>query len=114
VPSLIRLILWLGKRDWGLSFLLALASSILLLAISVHWPYGPVEALWVGPVFRAGFYLGTITFPNYTIRGTNGFYLVPLFGVAANLLVLMALWFVGIRVLRELRGAKHPTNLPQP
>jgi hypothetical protein len=29
----------------------------------------------------------------YTTRGTNGFYLVPLFGAAANFLVLMALWF---------------------
>jgi hypothetical protein len=42
-------------------------------------------------VFRTGFYVGTIIFPNYLTRGTNGFYLVPLFGEAANLATLMVL-----------------------
>jgi hypothetical protein len=44
---------------------------------------------------------------NYTTRGTNGFYLVPLFGAAADFLVLMALWFVVVRVVQQFREKQN-------
>ena len=34
---------------------------------------GPLEALFEGPVFRTGVYVGTIVFPNSATRGPNGF-----------------------------------------
>jgi hypothetical protein len=68
---LIRVIFWLWKRDWGLSFLLAFASFLIFMPALG----GPLEALFEGPVFRTGVYVGTIVFPNSATRGTNGFYL---------------------------------------
>ena len=73
---LIRVIFWLWKWDWGLSFLLAFASFLIFMPALG----GPLEALFEGPVFRTGVYVGTIVFPNSATRGPNGFYLVPLFG----------------------------------
>jgi uncharacterized membrane protein len=107
MQSLVRVILWLKKTDWGLSFLLALASLVAVVAIATRRPGGRVGALFGGPVFRAGFYFGTIVFPNYATRGTNGFYLAPLCGLAANFLVLMAFWFIVIRAVDRLRTDKQ-------
>ena len=111
--GLIRVILWLGKRDWGLSFLLAFASFWVFVGMGAQWPGGQIEALFEGPVFRAGVYVGTIVFPNYATRGTNGFYLVPLFGAAADFLMLMAFWFIVVAVVRRLRGEKQDGDLQQ-
>src|SRR2546427_476340 len=66
---LIRVIFWLWKRDWGLSFLLAFASFLIFMPALG----GPLEALFEGPVFRTGVYVGTIVFPNSATRGPNGF-----------------------------------------
>ena len=55
-------------------------------------------------------YLGAIIFPDYMVRRTTGFYLVPLFGVAANWLVLTGFWFVGIRLMREMTGQKSAAD----
>jgi hypothetical protein len=101
--ALIRAILWLGKRGWGLSFLLAFVSFCVIVAI----PGEKSNALFEGPVFWLGIQMGAIFFPDYTTRGTNGFYLVPLFGAGANFLVLMALWFVVVRVVQYLRAEKQ-------
>jgi len=98
----VRLILWLSKRDWGLAFLLALV----LLVTAIALPERVREPAFEGLAFRAGFYIGTLVLPDYTTRGTNAFYLVPLFGVAANFLVLMAFWFAVIRIVRWVRGSK--------
>ena len=101
--ALIRAILWLGKRGWGLSFLLAFVSFCVIVAI----PGEQSSALFEGPVFRLGIQIGAIFFPNYPTRGTNGFYLVPLFGAAANFLVLLAFWFIVIGTVSRLRAQKE-------
>jgi hypothetical protein len=106
--ALSRFIVWLGRREWGLSLLLGLATLVALMVMSGQ--VDSVELVLEGPVFRAGFRLGTAMFPDYTTQGTQGFYLVPLFGVAANLLALAALWFVAIRVARRSRDDKPKTQ----
>lgn len=95
----IRLIFWLGKRQAGLALLLALATFVALVAL----PIPAVESAFEGRAFRAGVYIGTLVFPNYAARGTNGFYLVPLFGAAANFLVLMAFWYAVIMIVQWMR-----------
>ena len=98
VEDLIRAILWLTKREWGLAFLLACPSLLILAAMST---FVQDDTLFEGPVFRAGFYIGRIVYPNQTA----GSY--ALFGLAANFWVLMGFWFVGIRVLRRLLANKR-------
>ena len=85
--ALARTILWLGKRAWGLSFLLAFVSFWAIGGLGAQQPEGRINTLFEGPVFRLGVYVGAVIFPNYGTRGTNGFYLVPLFGAAADFLV---------------------------
>lgn len=109
--SLARVILWLGKKDWGLAFLLAFVCFWTAVGMAAQQPTGRIDALFEGPVFRAGVYVGAAIFPDYARRGTNGFYLVPLFGAAANLLVLMAFWFIVILVVRKLRAEKPRSDL---
>jgi hypothetical protein len=107
LEALARLIMWLGKRDWGLSFVLAFVSFWVAIYIAVQ-PFGArLAALLGGPVFRAGYYFGTLLFPDHATPHTNGFYLVPLFGEAANFLLLMAFWFVIIQVFHRYRAEKQ-------
>jgi hypothetical protein len=61
LQGLIRAILWLSKREWDLSILLGFASILALAAIPVKNPIS--EAILEGPVFRAGFYVGTVLVP---------------------------------------------------
>jgi hypothetical protein len=110
--SLARAILWLSKRAWGLSFLLALGSFLAIVGLVAQQPEGRLNALFEGPVFQLGVYLGAFIFPDYTTRGTNGFYLVPLFGATADFLVLMTFWFTVVWVVLKLR-ADAKTNGPQ-
>jgi hypothetical protein len=102
MPFLIKVFLWLKQTNLGLAFLLATASWFLLVATDMHPRQGgPVDtAIWtvLSPVYRVGCDIGTIMFPRYA-SGVNG--LVPLFGAAAQILLLMALWFVGIRIVRK-------------
>jgi len=100
--SLIRLIFWLWKKDWGIAFLLALASFIALLFL----PSKIAGAMFEGRVFRAGFYIGTLCFPDWTTRGSNGSYLVPLFGASANFFFLMTFWWFSLQVLRWMRSTR--------
>jgi len=101
VESLIGVIRWLARRDWGLALLLAVASGALLQAISHRVRY--FDVLLVGPVFQSGFHIGTMLFPDYRTQGTYGFYLVPLFGFAANLAIMTAVWFCCILSIRWLK-----------
>ena len=113
---LVRAILWLTQTDFGLSFPLGLASWGVLIAIDMKSPQGGFVdiTIWrlLAPVYRAGFYVGTILFPAHEARGTS----LPAvsFGGAAEILVLMALWFIGIRVVRRMRSEKQNGNLLQP
>jgi hypothetical protein len=108
--GLTRVTLWLCKRDWGLSFLLAFASFWAIVGIGAQWPGGKAEAVFEGPLFSAGVYVGTIVVPNHATRGTTGFYVVPLFGAAADFLVLMAFWFIVISAVHQLRAEKKDAN----
>ena len=74
------------------------------MGIAAQQPTGKLNALFEGPVFGVGRYVGAVLFPNYTTRGTTGFYLLPVFGAAADFLVLMAFWFVIIAVVRWFRA----------
>jgi hypothetical protein len=113
---LVRAILWLMHTDFGLSFLLGLASWGVLMAIDMQSPQGGLvdTAIWrlLAPVYRVGFYVGTILFPAHSARGTS----LPAvsLGAAAEILVLTALWFVGIRVVRRIRSERQNGNLLQP
>ena len=111
--ALARTILWLGKRAWGLSFLLAFVSFWAIGGLGAQQPEGRINTLFEGPVFRLGVYVGAVIFPNYCTRGTNGFYLVPLFGAAADFLVLMAFWFIVVWVVLRLRAEEPKTDDPQ-
>jgi hypothetical protein len=55
--ELIRAMLWLSKRDWGRSIFLGLGSLGALAAIPQN---AITEGILDGPVFRAGFYAGTV------------------------------------------------------
>jgi hypothetical protein len=113
---LVRAIMWLKQTELGLSFLLALASWGVLVAIDVHSPQGGLvdTAIWrlLGPVYRAGSYVGTILFPDHAAHGTS--LIVVSLGAAAEILVLMTLWFIGIRVVRRMRGERQSEHLQQP
>src|SRR5437899_3480716 len=96
VEGLIRILFWLKGRDWGSAILLAFASLVVLAAIGATLPgtVPVVNALLESFVFRAGFYIGTIVLPHQTVGGH------ALFGLAADFLTLMGLWFACIRLLR--------------
>lgn len=94
-----------------MSFLIALVSFCVIVGIGAQ-PRSHLDVMFEGPVFRAGVYVGAIIFPHYATRGTNGFYLVPLFGAAADFLLLMTCWFIAIQVFRRLRAARHSAQHP--
>ena len=64
-------------------------------------------------MFSGGCYLGAVFLPNYTTRGTTGFYLVPFSGAEADFLVLMTVWVIIIAVVRWFRAEKptHPAMI---
>jgi hypothetical protein len=100
--ELIRAILWLSKRDWGRSIFLGLASLGALAAIPQN---AITEAILDGPVFRAGFYLGTVLMPKETIGGHS------LFGLVAEILMLIGFWFVVLSLARRLLAEKTERQL---
>jgi hypothetical protein len=109
-----RLLVWLTRTTLGLSFLFAVASYGVLLAIAAHSPLqgGPFNSTLLFAVFKAGFHVGRIVFPDYQTRGTTGFYLAPLCGALAQLLLFMAVWFASIRVVRWMRPARRDEDVP--
>jgi hypothetical protein len=100
--GLIRAIHWLSKRDWGRSLLLGIASIVALAAVPTAMPGSvPIaNAILEGPVFRAGFYVGTIVMPRETIGGHS------LFGITADFLMFVGFWFVALRLLRRFSPDK--------
>lgn len=109
--TLIRLISWLSKRDWGLAFLLAVASFFATVAIRVQpWGEHPVAWLTDGPISELGFHVGTLIFPDYGVRGSTGFYLAPFCGAAAVFVVIMAFCYLVIRVVKRLRPKRTPAT----
>lgn len=99
--ALIRAILWLWNRDWGRSVLLGFASIGALAALSSAIPMA--NSIFEGPVFRAGFYVGTVVMPRETIGGHS------LFGLAANFLALIGLWFLALRLVHRF-SADRPAK----
>jgi hypothetical protein len=99
--ELIRAILWLSKRDWGRSIFLGLASLGALAAV----PQNATEGILEGPVFRAGFYLGTVLMPKETIGGHS------LFGLVADILMLIGFWFIVLCLARRIFADKTASQL---
>ena len=84
--GIFRLIVWLGKRQWGLAFLLAFATLI----GAIMWEDRLRSyALFDNPIFRVGFRVGTLVFPDYRTPHTTGWYYVPLFGLGADFIALL-------------------------
>lgn len=77
--------------------------------MTVQHPGGLVEHPLYGSISGAGTRLAMIAFPDYSVRGTNGFYLVPLFGIAADFLMLMVFWLLAIQLVQWLRNQATPT-----
>ncbi len=96
--GLIRAIFWLGKRDWGRAILLGVGSLVALAALAQQFPIA--GGIFEGPVFRAGFYVGTILTPKETIGGHS------LFGLLAVIFVLIGFWFAVLRIGRALFDSK--------
>ncbi len=66
--------------------------------------------LWavLAPGFRAGHFIGELIYPHYLAQPQSaGWYLVPLMGGVGDVVQLSILWFVGIRLGRNLRS-EHP------
>ena len=93
LESLVRAITWLIKRDWGRALLLGVCSIV---AFAVIPENRITAAILDGPVFRAGFYVGTVLMPSETIGGHS------LFGIALVFLFLVGLWFVILLLIRRL------------
>jgi hypothetical protein len=109
-----RVLVWLSRSAQGLSFLLAFASYGILVVIGTHSPLqgGPLNSPLLFPIFKAGFLFGTVVFPGYRTPGTAGFFLAPLCGALAQLLLFMAVWFAVIRVARWARPEKRDEGSP--
>lgn len=63
------------------------------------------EGILDGPVFRAGFYLGTVLMPKETIGGHS------LFGLVANILMLIGFWLIVLCLARRLFAGKAARQL---
>jgi hypothetical protein len=101
--GLIRAILWLSKRNWGSSILLGFASIAALAMIPGQNTI--TDAILEGPVFRAGFYVGTVLMPRETIGGHS------LFGLVADILMLIGFWFVALSLAHRLFANKAVSHL---
>src|SRR5690242_12810971 len=53
-----------------------------------------------GPAYRAGTYVGSFFFPHHAIRGTTGWYVVPLFGIFGEFVLLVIVWYFCLRIKR--------------
>jgi hypothetical protein len=109
-----RLFVWLSRTALGLSFLLAVASYGVLVAIGVHSPLqgGPRNSALLFPLYKAGFHVGRIVFPDYQTGGTADFILAPLCGALAQLLLFMAVWFAVVRVVRWMGPERPDGDVP--
>ena len=96
--SLIRAIVWLSKRDWGRAILLGFGSVVVLAALAQQVPLA--GEIFEGPVFRAGFYLGTVLMPRETVGGHS------LFGLVAVIFALIGFWFAVLTIGRALLARK--------
>ena len=90
---------WLSKRTWGLSFLLALASSCVLIFFAARHPGGQLDYVIQGPVFRLGSSVGAF----FSADAFTGMW----FGIAADFLLLLSLWFLMINVVLRLRAGRQ-------
>jgi hypothetical protein len=107
----IRRVLRLERRDVSLAVLLACLSWFVLTPIWIHSSPGglvdrAIEGLFYLP-YRAGKHLAHVVFPDGATRNTTRYYAAPLMGAMGEVFLLMALWFIGIRVVRWQRAEKH-------
>jgi len=115
----IRGILTFKRRDVGAAFLLALCSWFVLTPIWTHSSPGGIVDRAIGGLFyapyRLGKHLAHVAFPDHgpdrAIRNPTGYYLAPLMCIAGEILLLMALWFIAIRIAHWMRAReRHRTT----
>jgi hypothetical protein len=112
----IRGILTFKRRDAVLAFLLACCSWLVLTPIWIYSSPGGLADRVIGGLFyvpyRLGKHLAHVVFhdhgPDRAIRNTTGYYVAPLMGIAGEVLLLMALWFIAIQMVRWMRAKKTP------
>ncbi len=111
---LAKAILWLKRRSWGLALLIAAPCWFLLVAVWAKSDEGSatynIIAALFSPAYGAGHAIGVWFFPDYQVRQTTGSYVVPLFGAAAEIALLMFIAYVCIRVWRSLQPKLDSTN----
>ncbi len=98
------------RRQLIWAFLLGCLSWPLLIFIWGHSARGGLaDKLW-GGLFSATYVLGHgmahIIFPNEASRHTVRYYIGPFLGSSAQILLLMAIWLAGIRLI--MRRTRFP------
>jgi hypothetical protein len=100
------LLYWLVKRKWGLSFLLAIVSFFGLVFTAVERPQWQAQLDYYfiqGPVFRAGFYMGTL----FRLGNATS----VLFGATMDVLALIVFWRSIIFWIARFRTGKQDATL---
>jgi hypothetical protein len=97
----------LSLRGAVWAILLACVSWIVLTLLWSHASTGGLADKIVGsvlsPSYQLGKHLAHICFPNYNSRNATGTYLAPVFGVAAEILFLTALWLLALWIRAWIR-----------
>jgi hypothetical protein len=98
-------------RDFGLAFLLACFSWLILTPIWIHASPGGLVDTIIGGMFhipyRVGKHLAHVLFPDSATRNTTRYYLAPIIGVAGEIVLLTALWLTAICVVYWRQSPKH-------
>lgn len=103
--ALVRVVLWLKKKDFGLSFLLTLATFVALGFFSEYFPRQWATISHVSDTVEdVGWRIGTMLLPNYSVRGTESFYLAAMSPILADFVVCWFLWYVAVRIFRGRRS----------
>ena len=106
---------WLKRSSLALSLLLGAATWFVLTGVWLRAIKGGFIDTTVGalyePAYNAGRYVGALIFPDYAVRGTTGWYLIPLFGAAGEFVLLTAIWYFCIRLTRVFQP-QEPEPLP--
>jgi len=98
------------RRDLGVASLLSVFSWFGLTGLWIHSAKGGLIDRFIGALFFLPYglskHMAHVLFPDrgpdHAIRNSTGYYLGPLMGVAGEILLLLLLWFVGLRIVRSL------------
>jgi hypothetical protein len=102
---------WLKHSSFGLSIVLGVVSWFVIVPIWSHSPQGGFVDTKIGGLFRpadrVGHFIGVSIFSDSSVRGTTGWYLVPLFGAVAEIVMLALIWYVLIRATRAFQSEQR-------